>query len=395
LPQGSFSSASGISDAEDKKRLQEMAGVIPIVNQTTPIIDSTPTAKVETEEAQTNLWVAILAYFFRFGRIMQALGLKMAGGVTMNMLVRAVKNYQRGDLSQRLVSRVWRDFIFNLANLLRKGFRDDDSLTKFFEVSTSYFTSQALGDFMDISDMIDATNQEVLTFVGVRGFIVFFDNYLARQLPSWLTSVIRNDEFYLGERVTVRDLERIQGINQTPHDEGRLGADVDFTSTYGMGIDNLTMRRLRTMLQNIGEQPNRVRANHALEFIRILSITKPKSRNTVLGVLKDIVNNADNGLPNLLATARQTLERGGVVNLQTVARALGRRVVQSDIDTIMARSIRDAWKLENDADTYQSPGGENRRFEGDTGFEDRLRDMTYIDVISGVSAFSNFRDLFN
>ena len=172
-------------------------------------------------------------------------------------------------------------------------------------------------------------------------------------------------------------------------------ADADFTSEYGMSINNLTMRRLRTMLQNIDRQPNRVRANHALEFIKLLSIVKPKSANTILGVLKDIVNNADNGLPNLLATARRTLERGGVVNLQTVARALGRRLVQSDIDTIMARSIRDAWKFENDADTYQSPGGENRRFEGDTGFEDRLRDMTYADFISDVAAFSNFKSLFN
>ena len=60
---------------------------------------------------------------------------------------------------------------------------------------------------MDISDLIDATNQEVLTFVGVRGFMTFFDNYLARQLPSWLTSVIRNDEFYLSERVTMQDLD--------------------------------------------------------------------------------------------------------------------------------------------------------------------------------------------
>ena len=75
--------------------------------------------------------------------------------------------------------------------------------------------------------------------------------------------------------------------------------------------------------------------------------------------------------------------------------ALGRRLIESDIRTIMSRGIRDAWKFENDADTYQSPGGENRRFEGDTGFEDRLRDMSYIDLISGVVAFSNFRDLFN
>ena len=61
----------------------------------------------------------------------------------------------------------------------------------------------------------------------------------------------------------------------------------------------------------------------------------------------------------------------------------------------MGRSARDAWKFPNDADTYQSPGGEGRLLEGDTGFEDRLQDMTYIDLISGVAAFSNFRDLFN
>ena len=313
----------------------------------------------------------------------------------MNILVRAVKNYRRGDLSQRLVSRVWSDFIFKLANLLRRGLRDDDSLAKFFEVSASYFTSQALSDFMDISDLIDATKQEVLTFVGVRGFMLLFDNYLARQLPSWLTSTIRNDEFYLGERVTIQDLERIQGINQTPHNEGRLGADLDFTSAYGMGIDNATMKRLRMVLQNIGEQPNRVRANHALEFIKLLSIVKPKSPNTVLGVLKAIVNNPGNGLLSQITAAQDTLARGGVVDLGTVRRVLGRKLIESDIDTIMGRSARDAWKYENDADTYQSPGGESRRLEGDTGFEDRLRDMSYIDFISGVAAFSNFRDLFN
>ena len=61
----------------------------------------------------------------------------------------------------------------------------------------------------------------------------------------------------------------------------------------------------------------------------------------------------------------------------------------------MRKSIRDEWKYPNDENTYQSPGGENRRLEGDTAFEDRLRDMTYIDLISGTAAFANFKDLFN
>ena len=87
-----------------------------------------------------------------------------------------------------------------------------------------------------------------------------------------------------------------------------------------------------------------MRANHALEFIKLLSIVKPKSPNTILGVLKAIVNNPGNGLLSQITAAQDTLARGGVVDLGTVRRVLGRKLTESDIDTIMARGARDAWK---------------------------------------------------
>lgn len=387
INKGAFSTASGISPEEDKKRQemqqeiqQEMTGDVTRVNET-------QTEDKEDPDFLSNMWIAILARFMDIQPVLKALGLNVAAPFTLNMLVRAVKNYKRGPLQRTVASRVVGDFLYNVAEGLRRSLGGDDAMQKAAELMVVLVTGSSLDDFTAISDLLpdnfSPTGRTVAqagsSFLGVRAITALFDNYFVNLLPQWLTSSIRDDAFYAGERITPEDIQAYKTTGSTNVDEQRFVTSKYPTSmirTVGMPPNDPALRKLILSTYNIASVARRTRAVRAMTFITDLQEIHRKrnySTGTIMDILSTVISDAPE-IPSAFNKLGDDLRAGRSVTLEDVKSILDQPIARNAVNTILRSGIADQFVLGGSASA--------------------LRKASYIDIISNIGMFSDFRNLF-
>lgn len=380
INKGAFSTASGISPEEDKKREEMQRGNITKVNET-------QTEDKEDPDFLSNMWIAILARFMDIQPVLKALGLNVAAPFTLNMLVRAVKNYKRGPLQRTVASRVVGDFLYNVAEGLRRSLGGDDAMQKAAELMVVLVTGSSLDDFTAISDLLPdnfsptgrAVAQAGSSFLGVRAITALFDNYFVNLLPQWLTSSIRDDAFYAGERITPEDIQTYQTTGSTNLAEQQFVTSKYPTSmirTIGMPPNDPALRKLILATYNVASVARRTRAVRAMTFITDLQEIHRKrnySTGTIMDVLSTVISDAPE-IPSAFNRLGDDLRAGRSVTLEDVQNILDQPISRNAVNTILRSGIADQFVLGGSASA--------------------LRKASYIDIISNIAMFSDFRDLF-
>ena len=360
IPKASFSSAAGISDEENQVRNQSLKMVNSTISGTQPIQDED---KAEDAEDKLNFFFLTLEYFFR-------VGLNTFPQMATTMLFRKAKNTNY-DISARLPTAMGNLFL-KIASKMRRN-TPVQMITAGLLGTSEFILSEFAQELFPISDLFtDRAAEMAVRFGANKAMLYLIDNYF-----TWFSNSVRSDEWKLRNTIDVDELNDIYGQQTTYRQEMQARADVDFTDTYGLSINNDDLKIVRKAMRNIANQTPRQKLRHIskiLSTLRNIALSKPG----LLQIIRAILRNPD---PNMYLELQRLGENYSLSNIKSI---LSRQMSLSDVQMIMGSSARQDLRLP-------------RQFglESDSDMRLRLLNTNYLEFFNSMSLLQRFDDFFN
>lgn len=358
-----------------------------VVNNNFQVAVDETNMEIDSALEQSNYWIITLMYYLQIPALTR-IGIQTGVKLTATVLTQAARLYARRriDVSQYVANPIVRnEWIAKLAGILRISHHARRAMLE--HVSALIGTgggetvNEAIGALFETSTMRGTIASNTLRQVAHDILLKRMEGYF-----DWYEEGWKSDEWRAQNVITEQTVREQADRSTSTRDDLRDLVSPErptaFSNRYGISRDNDNMKEMRKLMSQT-YQSSAEKGDAIIKILTELRLesTTTKNKNSIIPVLKEILNNANN---NIMAEMYSYQSSTSSLRLKTIERILSRKLIPQDISSFLKIESL----LKNNAAGFR---------QGMTTDEVRaqLAITSYKQMLSMFDFFDKFHNLFN